>query len=144
MNKWKFDYQKRAIILITAQPVKATSFSSIVDAYENPITDKRYHRIIGYKIDKKRILNRKETMIIFNFDDSNLVINLDYEDNEIVTDRGLYNVDIKVINNRKTIITFANDYENYKFILINQRYLVLPQYEEEIKEKGLIVKEIIV
>lgn len=144
MIKWKFDYKKKAISLITGQPVKATSFNSIVDAYENSITDKRYHRIIGYKIDKKRFFNRKETLIVFTFDDSTLVINLDYKDNEIVTDRGLYNVDIKEINKRKTIITFSNDYENYQFILINQRYLVLPQYEKEIKEQELILKEIIV
>lgn len=144
MNKWKFDYQKRAIILITGQPVKATSFNSIVDAYENPISDKRYNRRIGFKIDEKRIFHTKETLIIFTFDNSDLVINLDYEDNEIVTDRGLYNVDIKVISRRKTIITFSNDYEKYQFILINQRYLVLPQYEEEIKEQELVKKEIIV
>lgn len=147
MNQWKFDYQKKAIYLIGGDSFKATSFESITEIYDSLIKEKRVARHIGYLITIKNKIFFKtitERMLIFNFDDSSLIINFEKNDNEIVTDKGHYNVDINVIDKKKTIITFSNEYEeSFKFFLINQHYLIAPQNVDDLLKNSLIKMEIV-
>lgn len=147
MNKWKFDCQKKAIYLVGGDSFKANSFESITEIYDSLIKEKKVKRHIGYLITiKKKIFFKTitERMLIFNFDDSNLIISLKKNDNEIVTDKGHYNVDINVIDKKKTIITFSNEYEErFEFLLVNQRYLIAPQNVDDLLNDSFVKREIV-